>query len=175
MFSVSFNWRISPRTSTVIFFDISPFATAIATSAIFRTCAVRLPAIWFTESVKIFPCTCHTRHVCLSTQVFLLYLPLSPHVLPPMRNHEAGPPSVLMVFLTRGSHAYTSTPIFLERSPFATAVVTSAILRTWLVRFDAILFTESVKSFHVPPTPGTVGLSTEFTFRTHLSCHTCYL
>src|SRR5438477_441665 len=40
-----------------------------------------------------------------------------------------------------------------ERSPRATAVVTAAILRTWLVRFDAIEFTDSVRSFHVPATP----------------------
>ena len=37
----------------------------------------------------------------------------------------------------------------------ATAVVTSAMLRTWSVRFVAIEFTESVRSFHVPATPGT--------------------
>jgi hypothetical protein len=45
--------------------------------------------------------------------------------------------------------------IFLERSPFATAVVTSAMLRTWPVRLDAMKFTLSVRSFQVPPTPFT--------------------
>ncbi len=45
--------------------------------------------------------------------------------------------------------------IFFERSPFATAVVTSAIFRTWLVRLPAIRLTESVRSFQVPATPGT--------------------
>ena len=54
MLMVSFNSRISPRTSTVIFFDKSPVATAVVTSAIFRTWAVRLPAMEFTESVKSF-------------------------------------------------------------------------------------------------------------------------
>ena len=34
---VSLSWRISPRTSTVIFFERSPFATAIVTSAMLRT------------------------------------------------------------------------------------------------------------------------------------------
>ncbi len=48
-----------------------------------------------------------------------------------------------------------STVIFLVRSPRATAVVTSAMLRTWPVRFDAIELTLSVRSFQVPPTPGT--------------------
>ncbi len=51
----------------------------------------------------------------------------------------------------------TSTVIFLDRSPFATAVVTSAILRTWPVRLDAMKFTLSVRSFQVPPTPSTTA------------------
>src|ERR1700738_4349087 len=50
--SVSFSCRISPRTSTVILRLKSPFAIAVATSAMLRTCAVRLPAMKFTESVK---------------------------------------------------------------------------------------------------------------------------
>ena len=50
----SFSCRISPRTSTVIFFDRSPFATAIVTSAMLRTCAVRLRAIELTLSVRSF-------------------------------------------------------------------------------------------------------------------------
>src|SRR5271165_4150778 len=51
---VSFSCRISPLTLTVIFFDRSPRAIAVDTSAILRTCAVRLPAMKFTESVKSF-------------------------------------------------------------------------------------------------------------------------
>lgn len=39
------------------------------------------------------------------------------------------------------------------RSPLTTAVVTSAMLRTWLVRLPAMKLTESVRSFQVPPTP----------------------
>ena len=54
VFMASFNWRISPRTSTVIFFDKSPLATAIVTSAMLRTWAVRLPAIKLTLSVRSF-------------------------------------------------------------------------------------------------------------------------
>ena len=45
--------------------------------------------------------------------------------------------------------------IFFDRSPFATAVVTSAMFRTWPVRFAAIELTLSVRSFHTPATPGT--------------------
>ena len=42
---VFFSSRISPFTSTVIFFDRSPRATAVVTSAMLRTWPVRLPAI----------------------------------------------------------------------------------------------------------------------------------
>ncbi len=35
------------------------------------------------------------------------------------------------------------------------AVATSAMLRTWAVRFDAMKLTLSVRSFQVPATPGT--------------------
>jgi hypothetical protein len=72
---------------------------------------------------------------------------------------EANPLSwstiVLIVFFSSRISPFTSTPILRERSPRATAVVTSAMLRTWPVRFDAIEFTLSVRSFHVPATPGT--------------------
>ena len=39
---VSFSSSNSPRTSTVIFFARSPFATAVVTAAMLRTCEVRL-------------------------------------------------------------------------------------------------------------------------------------
>ena len=51
----------------------------------------------------------------------------------------------------------TSTVIFFDRSPRATAVVTSAMLRTWSVRLPHMAFTESVRSFQVPATPGTMA------------------
>ena len=59
----SLSCRISPRTSTVIFLERSPLATAMVTSAMLRTCAVRLPAIWLTESVSSFQ-TPDTRFTC---------------------------------------------------------------------------------------------------------------
>ena len=62
---------------------------------------------------------------------------------------------VLIVFLSSRISPRTSTVIFFDRSPLATAVVTSAMLRTWSVRLPAIELTESVRSFHVPATPGT--------------------
>ena len=57
----------------------------------------------------------------------------------------------------------------LERSPFATAVVTSAMLRTWPVRFPAMKFTLSVRSFQVPATPFHFSLSAELSFRSYLA------
>ncbi len=64
---------------------------------------------------------------------------------------------VLMVFLSSRISPFTSTVILRERSPRATAVVTSAMLRTCAVRLPAIEFTLSVKSFQVPATPGTLA------------------
>src|ERR687891_345572 len=57
---------------------------------------------------------------------------------------------VLMVFFNSRISPFTSTVILRDKSPAATAVGTSAMLRTWLVKFDAIMFTESVRPFHVP-------------------------
>ena len=62
---------------------------------------------------------------------------------------------VLIVSLSSRISPRTSTVIFFERSPVATAVVTAAMLRTCDVRLPAIEFTLSVRSFHVPATPGT--------------------
>ncbi len=62
---------------------------------------------------------------------------------------------VLIVSFNSAISPFTSTVIFLLRSPLATAVVTSAMFRTCAVRFDAIEFTLSVRFFHVPETPGT--------------------
>ncbi len=43
----------------------------------------------------------------------------------------------------------------------ATAVATSAMLRTWPVRFDAIELTLSVRFFQTPATPSHLGLAAE--------------
>ncbi len=64
---------------------------------------------------------------------------------------------VLMVFLSSRISPFTSTVILRDRSPRATAVVTSAMLRTWPVRLPAMELTLSVRSFHVPATPGTLA------------------
>ena len=70
-------------------------------------------------------------------------------------NDDSWSTIVLIVFLSSRISPFTSTVIFFDRSPLATAVVTSAMLRTWPVRLLAMKFTLSVRSFHVPATPCT--------------------
>ena len=145
---------ISPLASTVIFWERSPCATAVVTSAIARTCPVRLPASWLTLSVRSFhvPDT-PTTSAC----------PPSRPSVPTSRatrvtsaaKVESWSTIVLIVSLSSSTSPLTSTVIFLERSPFATAVVTSAMFRTWLVRLPASVFTLSVRSFQVPLAPST--------------------
>ena len=60
-----------------------------------------------------------------------------------------------MVSFSWSTSPLASTVIFLDRSPLATAVDTSAMFRTWAVRLEAMMFTLSVRSFHVPATPFT--------------------
>ncbi len=151
---VSFNWRISPSTLTTIFFDRSPLAIAVETSAMLRTCAVRLPAIELTLSVRSFqvPATPRTS----------AWPPNRPSVPTSRATRVTSPANALswstMVFMVSFSSRIsplTLTVIFLERSPLAIAVDTSAMLRTCAVRLDAIELTLSVRSFQVPATAGT--------------------
>ena len=140
----------------MIFFDKSPCATAVATSAMLRTWPVRFDAIELTLSVRSFqvPATPRTS----------AWPPSLPSV-PTSRATRVTSPAkalswstiVLMVSFSSRISPRTSTVIFFDRSPPATAVVTSAMLRTWAVRFDAIEFTESVRSFQVPATPSTLA------------------
>ena len=153
---VFFSARISPLTSTVIFLDRSPLATAIVTSAIFRTWPVRFEAMKFTLSVRSFhvPATPGTS-ACPPS------LPSVPTSRATRVTSEEKPFSwstiVLMVSFNSRISPLTSTVILRDKSPRATAVVTVAILRTCAVKLVAIALTESVKSFHVPATPGTTA------------------
>ena len=76
-------------------------------------------------------------------------------------NDESWSTIVLMVFFSSRISPCASTVIFWVRSPLATAVVTWAMLRTWLVRLSAIELTLSVRSFQVPATPVHLGLAAE--------------
>ena len=66
---VFFSSRISPFTSTVIFFDRSPLATAVVTSAMLRTWPVRLPAMEFTRVGQILPRAGDALHVGLAAEL----------------------------------------------------------------------------------------------------------
>ncbi len=146
--------RISPFTSTVILRDRSPRATAVATSAMLRTWSVRFEAIELTLSVRFFqtPAT-------PSTSAWPPSLPSVPTSLATRVTSDANALSWstirLMVFFSSRISPFTSTVILRDRSPLAIAVATSAMLRTWPVRFEAMALTLSVRSFQVPATPGT--------------------
>ena len=68
---VFFSSRISPFTSTVILRDRSPRATAVVTSAMLRTCAVRLPAIEVDAVGQILPGAGDAGHVGLAAELAL--------------------------------------------------------------------------------------------------------
>ena len=160
----------SPRTSTVIFWERSPLATAVVTWAMSRTWSVRLEAMKFTESVRSF-------HVP-ATPLTWAWPPSLPSV-PTSRatrvtssaKDRSWSTMVLIVDLSSRISPLASTVIFWDRSPPATAVVTWAMLRTWLVRLPASWLTLSVRSFHVPLTPSHLGLAAELALGAHLAGH----
>src|SRR5438874_3516760 len=121
-----------------------------------RTWAVRLPAMEFTLSVRSFHVPATPR-----TSAWPPSLPSDPTSRATRVTSEANERSwstiVLMVFLSSRISPFTSTVIFFERSPLATAVVTSAMLRTCPVKLAAMKFTLSVRSLHVPATPSTLA------------------
>jgi hypothetical protein len=154
VFTVCFRSSISPLTSTVIFCDRSPVATAVVTAAMLRTWLVRLPAIRFTDSVRSFqvPATFGTS----------AWPPSRPSVptsraTPVTCSAKIASVSVISLSVSASSATspFASTVIFWVRSPRATACETWEMLRTWVVRLRAMKFTESVRSFQVPATFGT--------------------
>ena len=153
---VFFSSRISPFTSTVIFRERSPLATAVVTSAMFLTWVVRLAASRFTLSVRSFQVP-----AAPGTSACPPSFPSVPTSRATRVTSPANPFSwstmVLMVCLSCRISPLTSTVIFLERSPPAIAVATSAMLRTCAVRLFAIELTLSVRSFQVPATPRTLA------------------
>ena len=134
----------------------SPRATAVVTSAMLRTWAVRLPAIELTLSVRSFQVPATPRHHRLAAEL-AFGADLARHA-----RHFAGEAVELVhhgvdgVFELQDFAAHVHGDL-LDKSPLATAVVTSAMLRTWPVRLPAIEFTLSVRSFQVPATPGTLA------------------
>ena len=145
----------------MIFWVRSPVAIAVATRDTSRSCTVRLPASWLTLSVRSFqvPATPFTS----------AWPPSFPSV-PTSRatrvTSEANALSwstiVLTVFFSSRISPRTSTVIFFDRSPLATAVVTYEMFRTCAVRLPAMKLTLSVRSFQVPATPGTSACPPSF-------------
>ncbi len=144
--------RISPRASAVILRERSPLATAVVTSAMLRTCEVRLLAIRLTLSVRSFQVPATS-----STSAWPPSLPSVPTSRATRVTSEANELSwstmMLIVFFSSKISPRASAVILRERSPLATAVVTSAMLRTCEVRLLAIRLTLSVRSFQTPATP----------------------
>src|SRR5262249_31940165 len=99
---------------------------------------------------EVLPRAGHAEHLRLAAALALVADPLAFSA-----NAFSWSTIVLIVFLSSRISPCTSTVILRDRSPRATAVVTSAMLRTWPVRLLAIELTLSVRSFHVPAMPGT--------------------
>ena len=151
---LSLSAAISPDASTAIERVRSPLVTAVATSAIERTWLVRLAASWLTLSVR-------SRHrpAAPGTRAWPPSLPSMPTSRAMLVTWSPKVESVsIMKLIVSASAAISplaSTVSLRLRLPCATAVTTSAMPRTWLVRLVAIRLTLSVRSFQVPPTPGT--------------------
>ena len=167
---VSLSSRISPFTSTVIWRERSPRATAVVTSAMLRTWVVRLAARRLTLSVRSFhvPATPGTT-ACPPSRPSV---PTSraTRVTSAAKERSCSTIVFSVSFSSRISPR-TSTVIFFERSPLAMAVATSAMLRTCAVRLLAMKLTLSVRSFQVPATPGHLGLAAELAFGADLARH----
>ena len=138
----------------MIFWLRSPWATAVATWAIPRTWSVRLVAIRFTASVSFFqvPATPATS-ACPPSRPSV---PTSWAIrVTSSANSARVPVSELIVSASSATSPRAFTVILRVRSPWAMAVAALEIDRTWLVRFDAIVFTESVSARQVPAAPRT--------------------
>ena len=153
---VSFSSRISPFTSTVILRDRSPRATAVVTSAMLRTCAVRFDAIALTESVRSF-------HVPATSGTSRLAAELAFGADLARDAADFGRERVELVdHRVDGVLQLEDLALHVD-GDLARQVAARdrrghpAMLRTCAVRFDAIALTESVRSFHVPATPGTTA------------------
>ena len=155
---VSFNCKISPRTSTVIFFDRSPLATAVVTSAMLRTCEVRLPAMELTESVRSFqvPATPGT----LAWPPSLPSVPTSRATRVTSEAKELNwSTMVLAVAAARRNWPSsglpsTSSDMVCDRSPLATAPMTRAISVVGRTRSSIRVLTELTI---VPQPPDTLA------------------
>ena len=155
----SLSCRISPRTSTVIFLERSPLATAMVTSAMLRTWAVRLPAIWLTDSVSSF----HTPETPL-TWAWPPSLPSVPTSRATRVTSEVNTESCSIIVLTSfaerrnspwSGRPSTSSSMDCPRSPLATAPMVRATSVVGRTRSSSSVFKESTFSAQPPTAPGT--------------------
>ena len=154
----SLSSRISPRTSTVIFFDRSPLATPMVTSAMLRTCAVRLPAIWLTESRRSRH-TPDTPWTCACPPS----LPSVPTSRATRVTSEVNTASCWIIVLTSlaerrnsplSGRPSTSSSMDSARSPLATAPMVRAISVVGRTRSSMSVLTASACAAHPPTAPG---------------------
>ena len=154
----SLSCRISPRTSTVIFLERSPLATAMVTSAMLRTCAVRLPAIWLTDSVSSF----HTPDTPL-TCAWPPSLPSVPTSRATRVTSEVKTESCSIIELTSfaerrnsplSARPSTSSSIDCLRSPLATAPMVRATSAVGRTRSSRSVLIESTFTAQPPTAPG---------------------
>ena len=128
---LSLSAATSPCASTVIERVRSPLVTAVATSAMARTCVVRLAASWLTLSVRSFQVP-----AAPGTLAWPPSLPSTPTSRATVVTWSAKVASVsIMLLIVSASAAispFASTVSFRLRSPLATAVTTLAMPRTWL-------------------------------------------
>jgi len=108
-----FEFEVSPFTSTLIFFDKSPFATAVVTSAMYGPDRFKLRPIWFHAVGQVFqvPAT--------PSRLPDAQLPSEPTSratrVTPMRKALSWSTIVLIVSLVR-EFSFTSTVIFFDKS-----------------------------------------------------------
>lgn len=106
---------------------------------------------------QIPPRTRHAGNLRLPAQRAFSADLARPPLVTPSAKDDRWSTIVLIVFFSSSISPFTSTVIFCERSPCATAVATSAMYRTWPVRLPAMALTESVRSYQIPETDGTAA------------------
>ncbi len=159
---VSLSARISPFTSTVIFLERSPLATAVVTSAMLRTWPVRLSAMRLTLSVRSFPCAGNAAHLRLSAQLALrCRLRGATRVTSEAERIELIDHGVDGVLQLEDFAFHVDGDLLGQVAERHGRGDFGNVCAPGRSGFAAMAFTLSVRSFHVPPTPGNLRLPAE--------------
>ena len=118
------------ETSTVIFLERSPLAMAVATSAMLRTWRGQVDGHRVDVVGQVLPGAGDAGHLRLAAELALRCRPRARRASLRAAKALSWSTIVLMVFFSSRISPCTSTVILRDRSPRATAVVTSAMLRT---------------------------------------------